>query len=124
MRKYILLAMIAVMAAMPGVAAAQAKKGSNGGPVVTSEGHPIELVSKGTDIVFYVGEHDGSPYATKDMKGRATIQDGGKTVIVPLTPASPNMMKGKLEAELSPRAKVVFSATADGHSLTARYTGE
>lgn len=124
MRKYILLAMIAVMASMPDLAAAQAKKGSNGGPVVTSEGHPIELVSKGTDIVFYVGEHDGSPYATKDMKGRATIQDGGKTVIVPLTPASPNMMRGKLEAELSPKAKVVFSATAHDHSLTARYAGE
>jgi ABC-type sugar transport system substrate-binding protein len=124
MRKHILLTMIALMAAMPSFAAAQPKKGSNGGPIVTSEGHPIEFVSKGTDIVFYVGEHDGSPYATKEMKGRATIQDGGKTVTVPLTPASPNMMKGKVEAELSPKAKVVFSATAHGHSLTARYAGE
>lgn len=123
MRKYILLAMMAVIAAMPDLAAAQTK-GSNGGPVVKSQGHPIEFVRKGTDIVFYVGDDDGSPLPTKDMRGRATIQDGGKTVTVPLTPASPNLMSGKLQTELSSKAIVVFSASLHGHSLTARYTAE
>ncbi|WP_244608655.1 hypothetical protein [Bradyrhizobium algeriense] len=124
MRKYVFLAMIAVIAAMPDFAAAQTKKGSNGGPVVTSQGHPIEFVRKGLDIVFYVGDDDGSPLSTKDMRGRATIQDGGKTATVPLTPASPNMMSGKLQAELSPKAIIVFSASLHGHSLAARYTAE
>lgn len=123
MRKYILPAMIAVIAAMPQLAAAQTK-GSNGGPVVKSQGHPIEFVRKGLDIVFYVGDDDGSPLSTKDMRGRATIQDGGKTVTVPLSPASPNMMTGKLQAELTSKAVVVFSASLHGHSLTARYTTE
>ncbi|WP_245454638.1 hypothetical protein [Bradyrhizobium sp. RP6] len=123
MRKYILPAMIGVIAAMPDLAAAQTR-GSNGGPVVKSQGHPIEFVSKGTDIVFYVGDDDGSPLSTRDMRGRATIQDAGKTVTVPLAPASPNMMAGKLQAELSPKAIVVFSASLHGHSLTARYTVE
>src|SRR5215203_5170511 len=123
MRKYVLLAMIAI-AAMPGFATAQTKKGSNGGPVVKSQGHPIEFVRNGLDIVFYVGDDDGSPLPTKDMRGRATIQDGGKTVTVPLAPASPNMMTGKLQAELTPKAIVVFSASLHGHSLTARYTAE
>lgn len=123
MRKYIFPAMMAVIAAMPDLATAQTK-GSNGGPVVKSQGHPIEFVRKGTDIVFYVGDDDGSPLPTKDMRGRATIQDGGKTVTVPLTPASPNLMSGKLETELSPKAIVVFSASLHGHSLTARYTAE
>jgi hypothetical protein len=124
MRKYVFLTMIAVIAAMPGFAAAQTKKGSNGGPIVTSQGHPIEFVRKGMEIVFYVGDDDGSPLPTKDMRGRATIQDGGKTVTVPLTPASPNMMTGKLQAELTPKAIVVFSASLHGHSLTARYKAE
>ncbi|RQH05620.1 hypothetical protein EHH60_32155 [Bradyrhizobium sp. RP6] len=115
--------MIGVIAAMPDLAAAQTR-GSNGGPVVKSQGHPIEFVSKGTDIVFYVGDDDGSPLSTRDMRGRATIQDAGKTVTVPLAPASPNMMAGKLQAELSPKAIVVFSASLHGHSLTARYTVE
>lgn len=123
MRKYIFLTMMAVIAAMPDLAAAQTK-GSNGGPVVKSQGHPIEFVRKGADIVFYVGDDDGSPLPTKDMRGRATIQDGGKTVTVPLTPASPNMMSGKLQAELSSKAIVVLSASLHGHSLTARYTAE
>src|SRR5215217_8770124 len=124
MLKYAFVAMIAVITATPDLAAAQTKKGSNGGPIVKSQGHPIEFVRKGMDIVFYVGDDDGSPLPTKDMKGRATIQDAGKTVTVSLSPSSPNMMTGKLQAELSPKAIVVFSASLHGHSLTARYTAE
>ncbi|MBA4033619.1 MAG: hypothetical protein C0480_03300 [Bradyrhizobium sp.] len=116
--------MIAVIAAAPDFAVAQAKKGNNGGPVVKSQGHPIEFVRKGLDITFYVGDDDGSPLSTKDMRARATIQDGGKTVTVPLTPGSPNLMSGKLQAELTSKAVVVFSANLHGHSLTARYTAE
>jgi hypothetical protein len=124
MLKYAFLAMIAAITAMPDFAAAQTKKGSNGGPVVTSQGHPIEFVRKGLEIVFYVSDDDGSPLATKDMRGRATIQGGGKTVTVPLSPSGPNMMVGKLQTELTPQARVVFSASLHGHSLTARYIVE
>lgn len=124
MLKYVLAAMIVAMTAAPDLATAQTRKGSNGGPVVTSQGHPIEFVRKGLDIVFYVSDDDGSPLATKDMRGRATIQEGGKTVTVPLSPSSPNMMVGKLQTELTPQARVVFSASLHGHSLTARYTVE
>jgi hypothetical protein len=125
MRKFVILSMVALIAAMPGVAVAQAKKGSNGGSVVKSQGHPIEFVRKGLDITFYLGDDDGSPLPTGDLKGgRATIQDGGKTVTVPLAPASPNLMNGKLQAELSPKAIVVFSGNLHGHSLTARFTME
>jgi hypothetical protein len=123
MRKYIFPAIIALIATMPQLAAAQTK-GSNGGPIVKSQGHPIEFVRKGLDVVFYVGDDDGSPLSTKDMRARATIQEGGKTVTVPLAPASPNMMTGKLLAEPSPKAIVVFSGSLHGHSLTARYAGE
>jgi hypothetical protein len=124
MRKLIVLALIAAMAAVPGVAAAQATKGSNGGAVAKSDGHSIEFVRSGLDIIFYVSDHDGSPLPTKELKGRATIQDGGKTVTVPLTPATPNLMRGKLQAELSSKAIIVFSGNVHGHSLTARYTAE
>lgn len=124
MLKYAFLAAIAVIAATPDFAAAQTKKGKNGGPVVTSQGHPIEFVRNGLDVTFYVSDDDGSPLSTKDMRGRATVQDGGKTVTVPLTPGSPNLMSGKLQAELTPKAIVVFSASLHGHSLTARYTAE
>ena len=124
MRKLIFLTLIAGMTAISGVAAAQAIKGSNGGAVVKSEGHPIEFVRNGLDITFYVGDDDGSPLPTKDIKGRATVQDAGKTVTVPLSPATPNLMRGKLSAELSSKAIIVFSANLHGHSLTARYTAD
>jgi hypothetical protein len=122
MLKYGLLALlIAVTATM---AHAEAKKGKNGGMVVTSEGHPIELVLKGQELVFYVNDEDGTPMPTKDLKGRATVQDAGKTTTVPLTPSAPNMLTGKLEAPLGAKARVVFSASIHGHSLTARYVTE
>jgi hypothetical protein len=124
MKKFALLMTILAIAVWPQLAAAQAKKGANGGPIVTSQGHPIEFVRKGLDIIFYVGDDDGSPLPTKDMKGRATIQDGGKTFNVALTPSAPNMMVGKVQGELSPQARVVFSGSLHGHSLTARYTAQ
>lgn len=123
MRKLIFLAIIAATT-LPGLAAAQPTKGSHGGAIVKSEEHPIEFVRNGVDITFYVGDHDGSPLPTTEMKGRATVQDGGKTVTVPLSPATPNLMRGKLSAELSPKAIIVFSANSHGHTLTARYTAE
>lgn len=128
MIKYALLIGAAVAVAMPGVAAAQAKKGANGGAVVTSQGHPIEFVRKGTDVVFYFSDDDGSPLQTKNVKAKATVQDGGKTTTVSLSPSAPNMMVGKTDAELTPQAKIVLSATMQlgnhAHTLTARFTGQ
>ena len=124
MLKHGLLAIVIATMATTAIAEAQSKKGPNGGTVVTSEGHPIEFVLKGQELVFYVGDHDGSPLPTKDMRGRATVQDGGKTTTVPLEPATPNMMVGKLQASLGSKARVVFSANSHGHSLTARYVAE
>jgi hypothetical protein len=124
MLKHGSLAVVIAMTTTIGLAAAQSKKGANGGMVVTSQGHPIEFVLKGQELVFYVSDDDGSPLSTKDMRGRATVQDGGKTTTVPLEPATPNMMVGKLQAPLGSKARVVFSANLHGHSLTARYVTE
>src|SRR5262245_22484875 len=124
MLKHGLLAIVIATTVTTALAEAQAKKGANGGTVVTSQGHPIEFVLKGQELVFYVGDDDGSPLPTKDMRGRATVQDGGKTTTVPLEPAAPNMMVGKLQTPLGSKARVVFSANLHGHSLTARYVTE
>jgi hypothetical protein len=124
MLKHGLLALVIATMAAIGLAEAQSKKGANGGMVVTSQGHPIEFVLKGQELIFYVGDDDGSPLSTKDMRGRATVQDGGKTTTVPLEPATPNMMVGKLQGPLGSKARVVFSANSHGHSLTARYITE
>ncbi len=124
MHKYGLFALLIAMTATASIAQAQPKKGANGGMIVTSQGHPIEFVLKGQDLVFYVNDDDGSPLSTKEMRGRATVQDGGKTTTVPLEPAAPNMMIGKLQAPLGSKARVVFSANVHGHALAARYVTE
>ena len=48
-------------------------KGPNGGIVVKADDHPIEFVVRDQEIVFYVGDHDGKPMATKHQgaRGRA-----------------------------------------------------
>jgi hypothetical protein len=122
-------AIFAVVLVMCGVAEAQApKKGPHGGPVVTSEGHPIEFVNSGQEIVFYFTDDDGSPLSTKGMTGRAVIQDGGKTTTVPLTAAQPNRMVGKVQTPVGAKARVVLSATLSlgghKHTLQGRFTTE
>jgi hypothetical protein len=124
MFKHALFALLIAMTATASIAYPQQKKGANGGMVVTSQGHPIEFVVKGQDLVFYINDDDGSPLSTKEVRGRATVQDGGKTATVPLQPAAPNMMVGKLQAPLGSKARVVFSANLHGHALTARYVTE
>jgi hypothetical protein len=96
-------------------------KGPNGGIVVKVEDHPIEFVLREQEIVFYLGDHDGKPMPTKGLKARAIVQDGGKTMTIPLSPAAPNMFVGKLAAPLGAKARVVFSSFVEGHSLQARF---
>jgi hypothetical protein len=96
-------------------------KGPNGGIVVRADDHPVEFVLRDQEIVFYVGDHDGKPMATKGLKARAVVQDGGKTSTITLSPAAPNMFVGKLAAPLGAKARVVFSSAIDGHNLQARF---
>lgn len=127
MNTRVTIAVLAVVVGL-GVAQAQSTKGANGGQVVKAEGHPIEFVQKGQEIAFYLSDDDGSPLATKGMRGRATVQDNGKTTTIKLEPVAPNLMVGKVQAPLGSKARVVFSASfkASGHShtLTARYVTE
>jgi hypothetical protein len=122
------LGLLAALIALPVAAQAQAKKGPNGGTVVSSEGHPIEFVLNGQDLTFFVGDDDGSPLPTKGFKGRATIQDAGKTSTVTLQPAAPNKLVGKAEGPVGSKARVVLSASfragGHAHTLTARYVTE
>lgn len=124
MIKRITITMLALAVSL-GMAAAQSTKGANGGQVVKAEGHPIEFVHKGQEIVFYLSDDDGSPLATKGMRGRAIVQDGGKTTTITLEPSAPNLMVGKLQTPLGSKARVVFStsfkASGHSHTLTARY---
>ncbi len=96
-------------------------KGPNGGVVVKVEDHPVEFVLRGQEIVFYLGDHDGTPMPTKGLRARAIVQVGGKTVTIALSPAPPNMFVGKLAAPLGPKARVVFSSSVEGHNLQARF---
>jgi hypothetical protein len=70
-------------------------KGPNGGPVVDSAGHHVEMVAKGTELVLFLTEADDTPLASAGAKtARAIVQDGGRTAAVPLRPAEPNKLVG------------------------------
>ena len=98
-------------------------KGPNGGPVIDSAGHHVEMVAKGTELVLFLTEADDKPLASAGTKNaRAIVQDGGKTATVALQPAEPNRLVGILSQPLGPGARVVVSATmADGHGVQARF---
>jgi hypothetical protein len=115
---------ILALAGWPLVASAhELAKGPNGGPVVDSAGHHVEMVAKGTEFVLFLTEADDKPLASAGTKNaRAIVQDGGKTATVALQPAEPNRLIGTLSQPLGPGARVVVSATmADGHGVQARF---
>jgi hypothetical protein len=116
--RLLLAAAVALM--VIGTAGAQTK-GPNGGTVVKADDHPIEFVLRGQEIVFYIGDHDGKPLATKGIQARAVIQDKGRTTTVTLTPAEPNMFVGKVAAPIGSKARVVFSSKFHDHALQARF---
>jgi hypothetical protein len=112
------------LAAFPFAAPAhEVAKGPNGGPVVDSAGHHVELVARGTELVLVLTEADDKPLASAGAKNaRAIVQDAGKTATVPLQPAEPNRLVGTLPQPLGSGARVVVSVTmADGHTVQARF---
>jgi hypothetical protein len=120
--KHLILAL--VIAAAPLVTAAhEMAKGPNGGPVVDSAGHHVEMVAKGSELVLFLTEADDKPLASAGAKNaRAMVQDGGKTATVQLQPAEPNKLVGALAQPLGSGARVVVSAImADGHTVQARF---
>lgn len=111
-----------LLAAIASGVAAQTQKGANGGDVVVVEGHPVEFVSNGREIAFYILDEESKPVSTAGLTGRAVVQDAGKTAAVNLSPAEPNKLVGQLAMPLGSKARVVFSAKVAGHNLQARFT--
>ena len=122
--KHLILA-LAIAASPFTTAAHEMAKGPNGGPVVDSAGHHVEMVAKGSEIVLFLTESDDKPLMSAGAKNaRVIVQDGGKTATVPLQPAEPNKLVGVLAQPLGSGARVVVSATmADGHTVQARFAG-
>jgi hypothetical protein len=121
-----LIPAIAIAAFPFALAAHEVAKGPNGGPVVDSGGHHVEMVAKGTELVLVLTEGDDKPLASSGTKNaRAIVQDGGKTTTVALQPIEPNRLVGTLPQPLGPGARVVVSATmADGHAVQARFVND
>ena len=122
--KHVIVA-LAIAAAPFAATAHEMAKGPNGGPVVDSAGHHVEMVAKDTGLVLYLPEGADKPLVSAGVRNaRAVVQDGGKTATVPLQPAEPNKLVGVLAQPLGSGARVVVSATmADGHTVQARFAG-
>jgi hypothetical protein len=99
-----------------------AMKAPNGGQLKMAGWNHFELVSKGSDVIIYITDHANVAKPSKDVKGKLTILDGGKKQDITLTPAAPNLLKGKLNGKLGQKAKVLASITfPDGRTEQARY---
>lgn len=96
--------------------------GPNGGTVVVSEGHPVELVSNGTELVFFITDESAKPLETEKLSARAYVQADGKTETVQLKPQTPNKLVGSLKSPLAKGAKIMLSTKVHGHTLQARFT--
>ncbi len=112
--KYTLSALALSAAFATGVLAAgdghkHSAKETNGGQIIdTANGH-WELVAKGGELTVYVTDKAVKPVPTKAAKGTATVLVGGKTVKVDLTPAEPNLLKGKGDFVAAKGMKVIVA---------------
>jgi hypothetical protein len=118
-----ILLMLAAMAAPLAASAHDMPAGPNGGPVVDSSGHHVEMVAKDRELVLFLTGEGDKPLASAGTKNAcAVVQDEGKTATVALQPAEPNKLVGSLSQPLGKGARVVVSATmADGHAVQARF---
>lgn len=114
---------LALSTGVPVVAAAHGSaKGPHGGPVVESSGHHVEFVAAGDEVLFYLTDEDGQPIASTGATGSAIVQQGGKTGTIPLEPAAPNILKGRVTDPIVAGARVVVSGKlSDGHAVQARF---
>lgn len=116
---------LAIMIGLASTAAAhELAKGPNGGPLVDVDGHHVEMVAKGTELVLILTDAAEKPLSSAGTKAaRAIVQDAGKTATVALAAVEPNKLVGTLAQPLGAGARIVISATlADGHALQARFT--
>lgn len=117
-----MLVSIAAIAASVPALAHDLEKGPHGGPLVDVSGHHVEFTSANTDVTIYLTENKDAPIASAGATGQAVVQQEGKASTIALTPAEPNLLKGKLEAPIKPGAKVVVTGKlSDGHSILARF---
>ncbi len=98
-------------------------KGPNGGPVVDTGSHHVEMVAVEDELLLYVADAVDAPLSTAGTTAaRAIIQDAGQTTVVPLEAREPNMLAGVLGQSLAAGAKVVVSfKLPDGGAVQARF---
>lgn len=117
-----LAALLLAGAMAPQVRAHDAASGPNGGQMIEVKGHHLELTTKGSELTLYLSDEAEAPMPSRGVSGRAVILDGSKQSTTALTPAEPNRLVARLEAPLSPGARVVVTAKlADGHDVVARF---
>jgi hypothetical protein len=114
---------LALLFAMLLIPAAHAQKtGPNGGMLAGKGGHELELVVTAKDLTVYIIDH-GKVHSTKGVSLRAIIQQGGKSMTIPLVDVDGTKLTGELKAPLAPGSIVVISGKDDhGDVLSARYT--
>lgn len=123
MRKFIIAITALAAAASLAVAGDVSGKGPNGGRIADAGNFHVEFLSKGTDVIVHVFDHDNDPVSSAGMTGRLTVQEKGKTRTADLKPEEPNRLTGTLEAPLAEGARVIVSLTPkSGKPAQARYT--
>jgi hypothetical protein len=117
-------ATLAVSLAISGAALAQkAAAPKHGGQTAVVAGHhDAELVLKPDALVLYLSNH-GKPLVPADDAIKATIQDGGKTTVLPLK-VEGDHVTAKLDAPLNKGAIILLAGKVGGHGMSARFVAK
>ncbi|MGJ4931521.1 hypothetical protein ACQR1I_31595 [Bradyrhizobium sp. HKCCYLS2038] len=96
--------------------------GDHGGQIRASGNHHLELTSEGGAIHVWVTDHGNTAVPTEKFSGKATILVGEKRLVVLLTPAAKNEMRGSDPGIVNGEMRVILDISMpDEEPLQARF---
>jgi hypothetical protein len=117
MKKHIALILGTVLAlASPAFGGSgQSPVGKNGGKVVSTGHHQMEIVARDGSLEVYLAHDDGGSEDVKDAKAKATILSEGQKQEIDLVPDPANFLKGTGSFKAIKGTTIIVSLKMPGH---------
>jgi hypothetical protein len=93
----------------------QSPAGKNGGKVVSTGHHQMEIVARDGSLEVYLAHDDGGSEDVKDAKAKATILSEGQKQEIDLVPDPANFLKGAGSFKAIKGTTIIVSLKMPGH---------
>jgi hypothetical protein len=114
MNRRSLIAAFALSAFVARTASASTTRGPNGGQRIDLAGGHAELVADGSELRLYLTDNAYRPRSAEGATGQAIVLVAGRQSTVVLSPAGPDMLRGRGDFSAAQGMRVVVTLTMPG----------